>query len=142
MVSIVIDTNVFVSALRASATSGGASRAVLRAALTGRFIPLFGTALWMEYEDLLSRPVWTDRTTHAERVELLKALAAVGQWVTIYYGWRPNLLDEGGNHLVELAIAGGAQAIVTFNVKDFGGGQLNWPQLRIVTPKQCLEVFS
>jgi hypothetical protein len=30
--------------------------------------------------------------------------------------WRPNLRDEGDNHLVELAIAGGAEAIVTYNV--------------------------
>jgi hypothetical protein len=31
----------------------------------------------------------------------------------LIYGWRPHLRDEGDNHLVELAIAGGAEAIVT-----------------------------
>jgi putative PIN family toxin of toxin-antitoxin system len=136
---IVIDTNVFVSALRAKDTSSGASRALLRAALTGRYTPLFGNALWLEYEDLLGRPVWTDSTSHAERLEVLRALAAKGRWISIYYGWRPNLPDEGDNHLIELAVAGNAKAIMTYNVKDLERGQLLWPQLRIVTPEACLK---
>ena len=96
MTAIVIDTNVFVSALRKKDESGGASRALLRAALTGRYTPLFGNALWLEYEDLLGRPAWTDSTTYAERLEVLNALAASGRWVSIYYGWRPNPPDERG----------------------------------------------
>ncbi|MDR2893294.1 MAG: PIN domain-containing protein [Deltaproteobacteria bacterium] len=139
MFPIVIDTNVFVSALRAKDASGGASRAMLRAALTGKCTPIFGNALWLEYEDLLGRSVWTDSTTHTERVEVLKSLAAVGRWTSIYYGWRPNLPDEGDNHLIELAVAGNAKAIVTYNVKDLERGQLLWPQLRILTPEACLK---
>lgn len=45
---------------------------------------------------------------------MLQALAAAGKWVSIYYGWRPNLSDEGGNHLIELAIAGNARTIVAY----------------------------
>ena len=138
---IVIDTNVLVSALRAKDISGGASHALLRAALKGRYIPLFGNALWLEYEGLLGRDVWTENTTHTERLEVLKALAAVGRWVSIYYGWRPNLPDEGDNHLIELAVAGNAQAIVTYNTKDLQRGQLLWPHLRVLTPADCLEVL-
>jgi hypothetical protein len=33
----------------------------------------------------------------------------------VYYDWRPNLRDEGDTHLIELVLAGGAQAIVTHN---------------------------
>lgn len=136
---IVLDTNVFVSALRGRESSAGASRAMLRAALTGKYLPLFGNALWLEYEDLLGRPVWTDSTSPEERLAVLMALARTGRWVSIYYGWRPNLPDEGDNHLIELAVAGNAQAIVTYNVKDLRRGQLSWPHLRIVTPAECLE---
>ena len=142
MIPIVIDTNVFVSAMRTNDAFGSASRAVLRAALTGKFVPLFGNALWLEYEDLLGRSVWTESTTQAERLDVLKALASVGRWVAIYYGWRPNLPDEGDNHLVELAVAGNAKAIVTHNVKDLRHGHILWPQIRIVTPAECLEEFS
>lgn len=136
MIPVVIDTNVFVAAMR---SERGASREVLRRALKGFYQPLFGNALWLEYEDLMGRPVWTDETTADERRVVLAALARVGRWVSVYYGWRPNLPDEADNHLIELALAGGAAAIVTYNVRDVGRGELKWGGLRIVTPAQCLE---
>ena len=138
MISIVLDTNVFVAALR---SSGGASRAVVRRALEGRLQPLFGNALWSEYQDLLGRPVWGEATSDAERQQVLAALAKQGRWVTVYYGWRPNLPDEADNHLIELALAGGAQAIVTHNLRDVQRGELKLGSLRVLTPAQCLEVW-
>ncbi len=143
MKRIVIDTNVFVAALRTSGRAASSSRKLLRAVFAGTYKPLFGNALWLEYEDLLGRQdVWTEATTHAERANMLNALAAHGCWVTVYYGWRPNLPDEGDNHLIELAIAGNAEAIVSFNKKDLTRGQLVMPDLRILTPAECLEVLQ
>lgn len=139
MIPVVIDTNVFVAGLR---SAGGASRAVLRQALGGRLVPLFGNALWMEYQDLLGRPVWGDTTTADERRTVLAALARVGHWVTVYYGWRPNLPDEADNHLIELALAGGAEAIVTHNLRDLRGGDLHLGNLRVLTPAQCLKEWK
>jgi predicted nucleic acid-binding protein len=142
MIPIVIDTNVFVSALRTTEATNSASRAILRSALTGKYLPLFGNALWLEYEDLLGRPVWTESTTPTERRAVLKALAAKGRWVSIYYGWCPNLPDEGDNHLIELAIAGNARAVITYNIRDLRRGQLLWTNLRILTPMDCLKELS
>ncbi|WP_338115597.1 PIN domain-containing protein [Thiococcus pfennigii] len=134
-----IDTNVFVSALR---STGGASRGVLRRALTGVFQPLFGNALWLEYQDLLGHQVWGETTTPAERLQVLSALAKQGRWVKVYYGWRPNLPDEADNHLIELALAGGAAAIVTHNVRDVRRGELRLGDLRILTPVESLEEWQ
>ena len=36
-------------------------------------------------------------------------------------------------------MAGGAEAIVTYNVDDFRRGELRWPDLQILTPAECLE---
>ena len=138
MSPIVLDTNVFVSAMR---SEGGASREILRRILLGKYVPLFGNALWLEYEDLMGRPVWSDITTCQERLQVLAALANRGKWVTIYYGWRPNLPDEGDNHLIELAIAGGAKAIVTHNIRDVKLGELQWAGLVVATPSRFLEEF-
>jgi predicted nucleic acid-binding protein len=139
MVRLVIDTNVFIAGLR---SGGGASRAVLRRALDGRYQPLFGNALWQEYCNLLGRNVWGTATTAREREQVLAALAQRGRWVAIYYGWRPNLPDEADNHLVELALAGGAAGIVTHNVRDLARGELVFDQLRVLTPAHCLEKWQ
>lgn len=141
MTAVVIDTNVFVAGLR---SHGGASRQVLRGALTGRYEPLFGNALWLEYRDLLTRSdVWVkSSSTQEERLQVLAALAQRGRWITIYFGWRPNLPDEADNHLIELALAGNAQAIITHNVRDLTGGELRLGSLRLMTPREWLEVWQ
>jgi predicted nucleic acid-binding protein len=136
MIEIVLDTNVLVAALR---SEGGASREVLRRIFLRRYRPVFGNALWLEYEDLLGRDVWTDATTEAERRLIVATLAQHGRWVSTYFGWRPNLLDEADNHLIELAVAGQVRAIVTHNVRDLARGELTWKTLRVLTPAQCLE---
>ena len=138
MIEIVVDTNVFVAALR---SGEGAAREVLRRCLIGRYRPLFGNALWLEYEDVLGRDLWTEATTPQERQLILGSLAQSGRWVTTYYGWRPNLRDEGDNHLIELAVAGQAAAIVTHNVRDLAHGELSWRSLRVLAPARCLELY-
>ena len=57
----------------------------------------------------------------------------------MYYQWRPNLRDESDNHLIELAVAGNAQYIVTRNIRDLVSGQLAFPHLKIATPEQYLK---
>lgn len=138
---IVLDTNVFVSALL---KGGGASRAVLRACLEGHLQPLMGAALFAEYESLLSRASLFEgsRLGPDQREALLEAFLHVCRWTTIYYGWRPNLPDEADNHLVELAVAGGAGAIVTKNTRDFRPAELHFPGLRILRPEEILQEIT
>ncbi len=136
-----MDTNIFVAAL---ISSTGSNRSVLRACLSGEAIPLMGLSLFSEYEALLHRvdlkkkcPIPT-----AERQTLFEAVLSVCTWVKVYYLWRPNLPDEGDNHLIELALAGNASAIVTNNVRDLRGGELHFPQLQIMTPSQFLRTLK
>jgi uncharacterized protein len=135
---VVLDTNIFVSALLGPT---GASRAILRACLEGRLQPLMGAALFAEYESLLGRESVMDKCslTPSQRNALFDAFLSVCRWTTIYYGWRPNLRDEGDNHLIELAVAGGAAAIITKNARDFASAELHFPGLRIVLPEAVLK---
>jgi predicted nucleic acid-binding protein len=52
--------------------------------------------------------------------------------------WRPNLPDEADNHVVELAVAGGAEAIVTHNKRDFARAELHFPGLRVASPGELI----
>jgi uncharacterized protein len=138
---IVPDTNVFVAALL---SPGGKNREVIRACLTGRAKPLFGISLLHEYEALLGRNDLMRKSplSAAERRSLFEALLSVAEWIKVYYSWRPNLADEGDNHLIELAVAGGAGCIVTNNTDDLKSGELLFPSISIFTPNQFLEVIS
>ena len=60
-------------------------------------------------------------------------------WVDVYYLWRPNLRDEEDNHILELAVAGGASMIVTNNVRDFQRADLRFPGIRIITPRDLVK---
>jgi uncharacterized protein len=137
---IVVDTNVFVGACLGT----GACNAVIARCLRKEAQPLMGNTLLAEYEDVLSRAVLFEkcRLTAAERDELLDIFLACCRWTRIYYAWRPNVPDEGDNHLIELAVAGGAQAIVTRNLRDLARMELRFPDLRLITPENFLRGLS
>ena len=134
---IVVDTNVFIGACLGAATSN----AVVTQCLAGNALPLMGNALFSEYEDVLARPALfaKSRLNAGERDELFDIFAATCEWIRVYYQWRPNLRDESDNHLIELAVAGNSQYIVTRNIRDLASGQLAFPHLKIVTPEQYLK---
>lgn len=138
---IVVDTNVFIAAVLSSA---GSNRKVIRACLEGKAIPIMGAALFHEYEDLLSRNDLMEQSPicSEERDTLYAAFLSVSEWIRVYYLWRPNLPDAGDDHLIELAVAGGAGAIVTNNLSDLRGGELRFPELKILTPNQFLKSLS
>lgn len=139
--SVVIDTNVLVGA--ALSRKGGDNRDVLRACLKGLVRPVIGMALFSEYEDLFLRSALMAKSplNDKERRTLLDAFLSVCEWVKVYYLWRPNLPDEADNHLIELALAGGASTIVTNNLRDVSRGELTFPFLTILTPNQFLKTL-
>jgi putative PIN family toxin of toxin-antitoxin system len=134
---VVVDTNIFISAVM---SVDGAARQVLRLCLEGTLQPLMSNALAAEYEDVSNRPGLFDRSviTPGMREELLDAFMANCTWVAIYYLWRPNSRDEADNHVIELAVAGGAEVIVTTNKRDFNAAELLFPKLRIRTAAEFL----
>jgi putative PIN family toxin of toxin-antitoxin system len=135
---VVVDTNVVVGALRGK--ENAANRQVLRLCLSERLTPLLSNALFYEYEDVLARPVhFADpRVAAADAQTLITALLSVCEWIPTHYRWRPNLRDEADNHLVELAVAGNAEWIVTNNIRDFTNMELTLP-LRVLTPANVLK---
>jgi putative PIN family toxin of toxin-antitoxin system len=137
-IKIVVDTSVFISALIGSK---GSSRELIRRCLKGEYQPLMGNALFLEYESVMQREEIISQCslTNTEIYTLLASFINVSQWISIYYLWRPNLKDEADNHLIELAVAGNAQIIVTKNVKDFQNAELVFPNLSILRPEEIIR---
>jgi predicted nucleic acid-binding protein len=103
-----------------------------------------GAALFAEMEDVLGRDSLFTKCPlmQPERDELLDIYLACCRWTQVFYGWRPNLRDEGDNHIIELAVAGAAEAIVTQNIKDFRQAELKFPGLRLFTPTELLKELA
>ena len=134
---VVIDTNIFLGACLGT----GAANQTVAACLRVQCTPLMGAALLTEYEDVMGRNELFSqcRLSLQERNDLLDIFLSVCEWTRVYYIWRPNLPDEADNHLIELAIAGGAELIVTRNLRDVQRGELQFPSLRVVTPEDFLK---
>lgn len=134
---VILDTNIF---LGACIGQGDANQLVMQC-LKGQYKPLMGSTLLTEYEDVLNRHHLFNhsRLNETERDELLDIFLSHCEWTRIYYTWRPNLKDEGDNHLIELAIAGNARYVVTYNLRDFRQAELKFPEVAICTPKTLLE---
>jgi len=115
---IVLDTSIIVAALR---TRRGAANAVLRLIARRRLVALATPPLFLEYEDVLKRP--EQQLVHGlapEEVDrVLAELAALLEPVEIHFQWRPQVRDPSDEMVLEAAINGGADALVTYNVADF-----------------------
>jgi putative PIN family toxin of toxin-antitoxin system len=132
---IVLDTNVLVAALRSDA---GASRKLLESALDQRYGLLLSVPLMIEYEDVLVRPEHLEvaGVSTKEVGILLDALAAVGEGVRLSFLWRPLLKDPADDMVLETAMNGRADLLVTFNQRHFAAADKLF-KIEITTPGQA-----
>jgi len=118
LLRIVLDTSVVVAGLR---TRLGAGNAVLRLVANRRLILLATPPLFLEYEEVLKRP--EQRLAHGLTLEdlddFLAEFAALIEPVELHFRWRPQSRDPNDEMLLEAAINGRADALVTYNVPDF-----------------------
>lgn len=137
MLRVVLDTDIVVTALRSAA---GGSNAVLREVAHGRLTPLVTPALFLEYEAVLKRP--EQRLAHglglADIDRFLAAFAAACEAVEVSFQWRPQLGDANDEMVLEAAVNGRAQALVTHNVRDFVKGMEKFG-VRVLRPGELLK---
>jgi predicted nucleic acid-binding protein len=127
-----------VAALRSNT---GASRQLLIFALTKRFELLLSVPLMLEYEAVLKRPEHL-RTASATRDDIdaiLDALGAAGVPVIPNFSWRPELTDPGDEMVLEAAVNGQADLIVTFNVAHLRHAARRFG-IRVIRPPEALSI--
>ncbi|TQV81032.1 putative toxin-antitoxin system toxin component, PIN family [Exilibacterium tricleocarpae] len=120
MLKLVLDTDVIVAAMR---SPKGASAALLDAALNQDLIMLASVPLFVEYDAKCTDPRhWTEAELTGEQAHsFVNGIATMIKPVKTHFLWRPVLRDPNDEMVLEVAMNGQADAIVTFNHRDFGG---------------------
>jgi putative PIN family toxin of toxin-antitoxin system len=126
---VVFDTNVLVSALY---SPGRTASLAWDAVLTGDVVPLYDHRTIAEHWHVLSREKL--RLPPATVARLLEALEATGELV-VAGKLSFELPDPKDVPFLEVAISGGADALVTGNARDFDGA----PTGLVVSPREFLD---
>jgi putative PIN family toxin of toxin-antitoxin system len=132
-----LDTDVIVAAMR---SPGGASAAILRKARLGKVTLLVSVPLAMEYEAVCSEAEHrlAAQLTEREVQIFLDAVVAMAEQVETHFLWRPQLRDPGDEMVLEAAVNGRADLLVTFNVRDFGPVPSHFG-IELLIPRDALE---
>lgn len=139
MIQVVLDTNVLIAAMRSQL---GASFQLLKEWEAQQFTALASTPLFLEYESVLKRSEQLRATGLSER-DVDVVLAQWASWiepVILHYLWRPQLADAKDELVLETAVNGQAEAIVTFNKDDFkdAAGRFN---VEVWSPANLLKLI-
>ncbi len=130
---VVIDTIVFVASLR---SRRGASFKLVSLLPSDKFSIAISVPLVFEYEDAIKRLESTD-ITKQDIGAFVDFLCKIGLHQEIFFLWRPFLSDPTDDHVLEVAVAAGCDAIVTYNKRDFKG--IEKFGLRILDPRELLS---
>ena len=116
---LVLDTDVVVAAMRSPA---GASAAILRSIRQGQATLLLSVPLAVEYEAVCQKAEQRVAAGLSEsEVDIfVTAVIAMAEPVEMHFLWRPQLRDPNDEMVLEVAVNGKADALVTFNVRDYG----------------------
>lgn len=131
---IVIDTNVLVAALM---SQYGASYKLLTLLGGNAFEVHLSVPLVLEYEDVVKRLQGKTALTAGEIDDVINYICSVARRRKVHYLWRPFLNDPKDEMVLELAVAGSCDTIVTYNKRDFRGVERFG--IRLLTSQEFLQ---
>jgi putative PIN family toxin of toxin-antitoxin system len=133
---VVLDTSVLVAALR---SRRGASFEVLSRVGPDEFEIALSVPVVFEYEDALMRHLSATELVSDDIGDLIDYLCSVAVLQDIFFLWRPQLRNPGDDHVFELAVAAGCNAIITHSVRDFAGAERFG--VRVLTPGSFVQLL-
>jgi predicted nucleic acid-binding protein len=98
------------------------------------------TALFLEHEDVLLRAEtrFATKMTEADVHKFLAAYASAAEGVDVNFRCRPQLTDPKDELVLEAAVNGRADALVTHNIRDFRSASVKFG-LRVLLPREMLK---
>lgn len=134
---IVIDTNVFISALK---SRRGASFKLLFETSKDKYESNISPALIFEYESIAKQNLNNLKIDEEHINAILDMICKTAKKCELFFLWRPQLKDPKDDHLLELAIESQSDYIITYNKKDFKG--IDKFGIEALTPKEYLELIG
>ncbi len=135
----VLDPNVVVPGLRSPI---GASAALIDRALSRTFTPLLSVAMALEYVAACCDPAQRIASGLSEAdVRMVIPRFAWSRSPLKRFMWRPQVRDPADEMVLEAAINGNADALVTFNRRDFGDGPARFG-IAVFSPREELRRIS
>lgn len=135
---VVLDTDVVTAGLRS--TTGASAALINQLIYQDRGTLLLSGTLLFEYEAVLSRP--RHQAIHGLSEDKLDAfmdqLTLKAEPVEVHYSWRPQLKDPGDEMVLDTAVNGMANAIVTFNRKDYSFAPTRFG-IEVLSPSEALR---
>ena len=139
MVRIVLDTAALVSAIRSGT---GAAAEIVRLAALGELTVLMDLKLVCEYRDVAFRPqhIAASGRTLEDAEAVVAMLEAIAFPVLVVVKHRPLSQDANDDMILDVAINGHADVIVTNNIKDFALASERFG-IQSLTPRDFLLAF-
>jgi predicted nucleic acid-binding protein len=109
---VILDTNVIVAALRSQL---GASHRLLMTIGHPRWQSVITPALMLQYEDAARRPGNAPGLSAQDISAILDLIYQRSHRQLVYFSWRPLSTDPGDDLVLEAAVGGGCDYIVSFN---------------------------
>lgn len=137
---VVLDTHVLRSGI---GSAKGASREVLYLIDTGVLTPIVSVPLVLEYESVLKRKKFLQEMNLSvqEMDAIVDYLVSRAYLQPIYFLWRPFLPDAHDDHVLECAVNGRAEVLLTFNKRHFSAVQPQF-SVAVLTPGEFLRTFG
>jgi len=132
-----LDADAIVAAMR---SPSGASAEIIRKVRREKVALLLSVPLAMEYEAVCLRPEHQLAAGLSEQEVriFVDAVIAIAEPVKIHYLWRPQLRDPSDEMVLETAVNGRANLLITFNVRDYGMAPARFG-IEVMTPRDAVE---
>lgn len=134
---VILDTNVILAAMRSQT---GASYRLLLTIGHPRWQSVVTPALMYEYEDVARRPGNVPGLSPQDITDILDLLYRESHRQLVWFSWRPASPDPGDDLVLDAAVAGGCDFVVSFNerhlraAREFG--------IEILKPVELLKLIG
>ena len=134
-----LDTASFIAAVR---SSRGAAREIVRLILIGEVVPLMDHKLSLEYRDVALRPehLIASGVSKSMALVFIDAIEARAEPIEVEIKHRPMSSDPNDDMILDVAINGRADALVTNNAKHFVAAGRKFG-ISVMSPREFLKML-